>query len=291
MERKLSAKRISEWLGVMLIVMITLIFLSSILLGKADAHGTGTLLFTLLFKIVIFVFPVAASLYLLRSGNYQVPIMKKTFSGHQSVMIVFSSVGSIICLQMLYGAVFPMTINTLGITADTKPVTLVLLFLVHVLAPAFLEEFFFRGVLMRALTAFRGLLAILISSLMFALMHISLYSFPLVFVCGFIIGVAYLSTGSLVAVQIIHLACNTFWFLSAVIRTYASSHAGDVMQILFGACVLMLAAGLPLLKMTFAAVFDDNDTDVAPSSHFWTVPMIVFLAVALAVNLLFGGSM
>lgn len=289
MERKLGAKRVSEWLGVMLIAVMMMLFLSSLLLRNADANGTGTLLLTLFLRVLTFGFPVCVSAYLLRSGGYQAPEMKKTFSGYQTVMIVISSIGSIICLQMLYGSVFPMAINTLNMTEDTEPLTLALLFLVHVLAPAFLEELFFRGVLMRALTVFRALLAILISSLMFALMQISLYSFPLVFVCGFIVGVAYLSTGSLLAAQIIRVSCNSFWYFSALINVFFPAYADAVMQGLFGACVLMLAAGLPLLKLTFAAVFEDNDTDVAPSFRFWTAPMILFLTVALAVNLLFGG--
>ncbi len=288
MERKLSPKRVSEWLGVLLIAVLMVVLLSSLLLSKLNEHDTGVLLLSLFLKIATFAIPMGASFLLVRAG-YCFPEMKKTFSGYQTILIIISSIGSIVCVQMLYGSVFPMTINTLGITSETKPLTLALLFFGYVVAPALLEEIFFRGILMRSLTMFRGLLAILISSLAFALMHVSLFSFPLVFVCGFIIGTAYLSTGSLAATVVIHLSCNAFWYFSAVLGAFVPSHALMLMQGLFGACVLMLAAGLPLLKMTFVALFDDDDKLAHPSSSFWTAPMILFFALALAANILLGG--
>ena len=289
MRREQSPKRISEALGSMLMAVLVMLLLSSFLTGGMDENGTGTLLLKLFLKIVTFGFPAWAVAMCIRRGVVRLPAMKKTFSGYQTVLIVISAIGSIVCIQMLYGSVFPMTISDLGITSETPALTLILLFFVHVAAPAVLEEIFFRGVFMRSLTIFRGLLAILISSLMFALMHISLYAFPLVFVCGFIIGSAYLSTGSITAAIIIHLSCNTFWYFSAVLNAVAPSAASAVMQGLFGACVLMLAAGLPLLKQTFRAVFDEDDSGtVAPSAQFWSFPMAVFLAMALAANFLLG---
>ena len=289
MEKRFFPKKISEWLGMMMIAVLAMLIGFAMLLGGMDAHGTDTLLLQLLLKFVTFGVPAFMAFWAVRKGCYCFPKIHKMFSGHQTVMIVVSSIGSIICLEMLYSSVFPMTLNDLGITAQTRPLTLALLFLVHVAAPAVLEEMLFRGVLMRALTAFRGLLAILISSLVFGLMHISLYGFPIVFVCGFIIGVSYLSTGSLAATTVVHFSCNAFWYFAAVMKALFPAYEKTVMQGLFGACVLMVAAGLPLLKMTFSAVFDEHEErEVLPSSQFWSVPIVLFLVVAMAANLFFG---
>ena len=289
MKREQSPKRISEALGVMLISVLMMLFLSSLITSGMNAHGAGTLMLRIILKVVTFGAPVLAVAACARRGTYRLPEMSKTFSGYQTLLIVISSIGSIVCIQLLYGSVFPMTINDLGITKDTSAVTLVLLFFAHAAVPAVLEEILFRGVLLRALTIFRGLLAILISSLAFALMHVSLYAFPMVFVCGFILGAAYLSTGSVVATIIIHLSCNTFWFFSAVLNASESVIATPVIQGFFGICILMLSAGLPLLKQTFRTIFDEDDVrEFVPSSKFWSFPMAVFMAMALAANILLG---
>ncbi len=289
MKREQSPKRISEALGVMLISVLMMLFLSSFITGGMEAHGAGALILKIFLKIFTFGSPILAVAACARRGTYHLPQMNKTFSGYQTLLIVISSIGSIVCIQLLYGSVFPMTISDLGITGNTPALTLVLLFFAHAAVPAVLEEILFRGVLMRALMIFRGLLAILISSLAFALMHVSLYAFPMVFMCGFILGAAYLSTGSVFAAIIIHLSCNTFWFFSAVLNASASEIATPVMQGLFGICILMLSAGLPLLKQTFRTIFDEDDVrEFVPSSKFWSFPMAVFIAMALAANILLG---
>lgn len=87
---------------------------------------------------------------------------------------------------------------------------------VMVLAPI-VEEFIFRGVLMKLFEGYGALTALLMTSLAFSMMHFSPETAVLMFFLGFLLGVIRLSTGSLWAAVIAHSANNIAAFLPGVI--------------------------------------------------------------------------
>ena len=74
--------------------------------------------------------------------------------------------------------------------------------------PAIFEEIAFRGVLMQSFRRFGDSFALLCSSILFALVHISPVSVPHAFIMGLVIGYFVLFTGSVHTGMIIHFVYN-----------------------------------------------------------------------------------
>ena len=192
-------------------------------------------------------------------------------------------------LQVLYASVFPSTVPVSGVSKDLSLFAFLLLSLTAVILPSVLDELFFRGVVLRSLTSYRALLAILISSLVNALMSLSLEAFPIRFLCAFLIGSLYYTTGSISVSIGVRVLSETAWFLSETVSVFAASRYDTFVRVLVASCVLLLAFGLPFLKETVRAILaDENDASVLPSSHFWGVPIVVFLILAVGFTILFG---
>ena len=74
-----------------------------------------------------------------------------------------------------------------------------------VVLPAFIEEIVFRGAIMQSLRRFGDGFALLVSSVLFAVVHGNFVQAPYAFLMGLVIGYFVLRTGSLWAGIFIHL--------------------------------------------------------------------------------------
>lgn len=289
MEEKRRSKRISEILGLSLVFSMLLLWLSALCLSSMKIESENLYLWVrLLLKIPIFGLPVCLAALMLFRSQISMPALSRQFKGVKNLAIAISSVGTIILVQILYSAVFPSAISDMGVGSETSPTGFALMFAIYVILPAVLEELFFRGVVLRALTVFRKFLALLVSALSFALMHFSVERFPIAFFCGLILGIAYLATGSLGWAVLIHLFCNAVWYAAEVLQKLYASGYPTFMQVVFAASVLMIAAGLPMLRATFRMLLAE-DEHVAPSSYFWSFPYVVFIITAALAQVVWKG--
>ena len=103
-------------------------------------------------------------------------------------------------------------------TADDPDV--LMYFLVVAVIPAFVEEFAFRGVVMGILRPYSEGLAILISSVTFALMHGNFVQMPFTFCVGLVLGYIDILTGSLLPSIIVHFLNNGLSVLYDVLTSY-----------------------------------------------------------------------
>lgn len=88
--------------------------------------------------------------------------------------------------------------------------------------PALVEEFAVRGVIMQPLRRYGDRFALLMSSLIFALMHGNMVQIPFAFVAGIALGYFAMSTGSLWTSIAIHFANNLFAVITTVINEKTS---------------------------------------------------------------------
>jgi membrane protease YdiL (CAAX protease family) len=95
---------------------------------------------------------------------------------------------------------------------------IVLQFIVTALVPAFCEEFLFRGVFLTNLIPFGKNNAILISALLFSLMHENPAQALFAFVAGILLGLIYIKTGSIWNCIIVHLINNFVSLLESIIN-------------------------------------------------------------------------
>ncbi len=287
MRKKEYSIRVSDVLGISLLLTAALTFLYRHLAAFLTMSA-GALLLKLFLLLPLYLLPVL--LIVLGCKRFSLPIPRFSHGAlgyNEAAMLSVSTFGAVVLMEVLYGSVFPSTFRDIGVEEVQTTAGFALLFLQIVVLPAVLEELLFRGVVLRALTTYRALLAILISSLASALMRFSLEAFPLAFFCGFLLGSVYYATGSLGSVIGVHLMSNAIWFLSETIGEFMSEQYALFLRILVASCVLLFAFGLPFLKKTVQALLaDEHDAAVLPAAHFWSIPISVFFVIAILLPIL-----
>ena len=288
MAKRKYEPKISDILGVALCLLMLLRFVFSAVVGNADITVLS-LFIRFLLRLPEYFIPVFVVFFAYKRIGWSPTLLPRTTDRNCMAMLTVSTFGAVVILQVLYASVFPSTVPVSGVSKDLSLFAFLLLSLTAVILPSVLDELFFRGVVLRSLTSYRALLAILISSLVNALMSLSLEAFPIRFLCAFLIGSLYYTTGSISVSIGVRVLSETAWFLSETVSVFAASRYDTFVRVLVASCVLLLAFGLPFLKETVRAILaDENDASVLPSSHFWGVPIVVFLILAVGFTILFG---
>lgn len=286
--RKNDARYLSEAIGCVLLFSMFLLLVMAEFFKQPSTMSGITLTFQIAVKFFVFVLPAAWGVWMLRRSKIKFPCEIQHSSLTKGLPVVLSSFGVIIILQILYTAVFPSVKTTVNVTLAETPVQIFLLFLSVSFVPALSEEILFRGFMIRSLRIFRTSLAVLMSALAFALMHFSVTGFPLFFVCGLILGMAYVSTGSLAVAVAVHFLCNAFWFLSETVGIYMQEYEMLFMRCAFTVCVLLSVLGIPFLKENMKTFFEGDDERAVSSSEFWSLPTLLFILLAAGIQLLRG---
>lgn len=236
--------------------------------------------------LAVFVLPAIWGVWKLRRLKIQFPAVPQKAYLNRRLAVMLSTFGMIMIIRILYASIFPSAVERVGVNADLTATSLFLLFLFSTVAPAVAEEIFFRGFFLRSMRIFRPSLAVLMSALAFALMRFSVEGFPLYFVAGLLIGMAYVATNSLSTVVGISFLCKAFLFLEETVSVYLSSGYMLLMQGGLAFCVLLSSSGLPYLKENMRTFFENDDEKAIPSSYFWTVPTVLFVALAVGMQIL-----
>ncbi|MGI6264667.1 MAG: CPBP family intramembrane glutamic endopeptidase [Acutalibacteraceae bacterium] len=106
---------------------------------------------------------------------------------------------------------------------DTAPASLALNLLSTALLPGILEEMVFRGYLLTALRRYGDRYAILVTSLLFALLHANVLQIPFAFIVGLICGYLVVVTGNIWTAVALHAFNNGV----AVIMTYVEQFLSE----------------------------------------------------------------
>ncbi len=129
----------------------------------------------------------------------------------------------------------------------------VIMYMTTALAPAFAEEFLFRGVIYGNLRPFGKTQAILISSLLFALMHQNIGQFFYTFVGGIAMALMYELTGTLWCSILFHLFNNELAVLTQVLYFGKYGEAAEPLLLLWDAVILILGFVAILLLIVYYA--------------------------------------
>ena len=150
--------------------------------------------------------------------------------------------------------------------------SLPLLILIVALTPAICEELLCRGAIARSLVGAIGPAgAVVVSALLFAMLHLSIYRFVPTLLLGLVLGATALATGSTLTSMIIHLMNNAaivtvHRYAGSTTVTWASNH-GTVVGIM---ALGMLGIGLWLLRISAPSLRDGPPTprSESPSREF-----------------------
>lgn len=179
-------------------------------------------------------------------------------------------------------------------TPPTSPSSFsVFFFQICILAPL-LEEFLFRGVILHSLKRFGNAFAVVVSALLFSMVHGNLLQIPLAFILGFLFGVVVVKTGSIWLTVLLHATINTE---STLVNLLAGHNVTLANLTYLGIAVLSILFTLTYLlyyfsKHPFREVTASFKQAVLPNSfllkRFFATPgFIVFLVVTIGFIVLY----
>lgn len=127
---------------------------------------------------------------------------------------------------------------------------LVLMFISTAIVPAFVEELLFRGMVLSSVLPYSEGGAILVSALLFGLMHQTPFQFFYATAIGVVLGIIRVKTGSIWVGVLVHF-CNNFL---SVVQTYLlgcyDTYTGNVIYTIITLSVILLALVLGIILYT-----------------------------------------
>ena len=163
---------------------------------------------------------------------------------------------------------------------------LILYVITLTVAPAFVEEIVFRGIVMQNLRRFGDIFALVSSALIFGIFHLNLIQMPYAFIMGLCIGYFVMRTGSIWVGIIIHFINNGV----AVVFEFALENAAEKTYMIANlaynlVCVILavIALAVILTKYTDMFRFERSRTVLSPGKktlYFLTSPAIIIAMIA-----------
>ncbi|MBQ2730360.1 MAG: CPBP family intramembrane metalloprotease [Clostridia bacterium] len=117
--------------------------------------------------------------------------------------------------------------------------------LTFAILPAILEELLFRGVVRAEYSKYGAAASVILSSVLFALLHFSPVRFPLYFFTGIILAMTASAANTIIPTVVIHVANNLFvLYFEKYIYKIAGKHSGGLTLLVFMVVSVMLISAI-----------------------------------------------
>lgn len=138
-----------------------------------------------------------------------------------------------------------------------------IIYLFHItVLPAFFEEFAYRGVILSRLRRFGDGFAILISAILFGVMHGNLVQAPFAFILGLVFGYFYVLTGSIWVGAVIHFLNNLISGLQFFLTRNLTEEASNLVNITIYFLILLFGViSLIFLLKKYPLTFSLTDSN------------------------------
>ena len=189
----------------------------------------------------------------------------------------------------LFANVLESGLNSIGLTATSALEDLEILnqstpsMIIYtcLIAPVF-EEFLYRGAVLRSFEKYGRRFSILVSAMLFGLMHGNFYQIFMAAGIGIILG--YLATEYSIKLTIIlHIINNTFVELTTQLGSHISENAGNIMNIsMMAVSLIVLIAGIIYKRNAIKEWIENNKMEKKIMLRFFTsITIIIIVAVDL----------
>lgn len=203
------------WFGFMSLYTL----LNIVVWRKLDfSYGKYLNLFTIIFCVIVFL------LLLSKINNFKIDILKNI--SFQGLLLSLACAGLFYFildkgLDSLFAKIFPTSEESYQQTLQSLSSAPILsLIQVCVLAPI-IEEILMRGFLLGGLLLNYGkIVALFISAFFFALLHFNMVQTLSAFLCGIILGLLYLYTGSIFCCILAHMGYNLISYITVIVPVY-----------------------------------------------------------------------
>lgn len=210
---------------------------------------------------VAFIFPFLIYLKMMKANLSDVGSFTKPKNKRLIFPLVLMGLG--VCgfsnfVTSAAGIVFQFFGFKYNVQAYEKPTDIfgiILAFVATAVTPALVEEFAMRGVLMGVLRKYGDGFAIIVSALVFGMMHGNLVQIPFAFILGLFFGYAVIKTGTIWTAVIIHFINN---FIS-VCFDYLLTDPSPAEDIFFGLFYLVLLIGIGFVGLFLFHRSDGGD--------------------------------
>ena len=196
-----------------------------------------------------------AVLFCLLRGNEYIPTLGLrmiklrhiTISVYGLVLIISGGIALSILMYSLFPEAFAasgMEMKNLSIAEYTSKDSIYAA-LAFAIIPAILEEFLFRGVVRSEYSKYGALSAVLISSLLFGMLHFSPVRLPIYMFSGVVLCLLAGACNSIIPTVIVHLANNIFvLYFEKYIYKIAGKHSGGLILLTFIVVSVMLLSAI-----------------------------------------------
>lgn len=204
-------------------------------------------------------------------------------------VFMFSNFAVEMLLQNLEAIGLPYDQSSLSVATDGSLSAIILYVISVACVPAFVEEFLFRGVLFGVLRKYGDGFAILISSLLFGLMHGNIIQIPFAFIGGLALAFLVMYTGSIIPAMLLHFANNFYSVIGDIVTTQFGTLIGNIFYILvMGTTLLLALLGLFFLSRKDKGLFHIEKPDSSLTLKERLKTFFVTPGVIIAVVLLVG---
>ena len=194
----------------------------------------------------------------------------------KTVAIVCISVGAILAMSYLNAWLLPSVSYTGGSVGLSKPYKVILLVFSSAIVPAFSEELLFRGIILSNLKPYGKGMAVVVSALLFGLMHMNAAQLLYATAAGIVLGLVYVKTNSLWICILIHFCNNMFSVLeNYMYDIFRVETAGKICMLaeLFIFFIAILAALICVLSKKEQPTKDAVGVFGETKSLFFDTPM------------------
>ena len=206
--------------------------------------------------------------------------------------LLFLSIG-IVYIGQIFSTVFSMLLSTVNLQPTMPemytphtPIGIILFFINVAVLPAIFEEIICRGFILQALRKYGDWFAIVVSSIIFGIIHLNLVQAPFAIIMGLILGYTTVKTKSLWLAIILHFINNA---LSCTLHLISMSGNQSAINI-FSICYMLfiVAAGIIgfiwyLIKVNHPLKLENN---AVPEKTYALYKSDKFIAITLNVGMI-----
>lgn len=261
----------------LMIVVLALFGVVSLLDADALAAGVSPYLSLVIVQLLVYALP-SVFFCRLRGKEYTPRLRMRLFRPTQLFLLFFallailsgSALLNIGMLSLFPNAEFTSAAADYAGAAGTDFSGFLYAVLALCILPALLEEFLFRGIITAEYESVSVPCAVLMSSFLFAMMHLSFIRLPACFFSGVILSLTMYATRSVIAPMIVHAANNT---IALWMDRYLYTAAGEVGErgvLLTFILVSVLLVSLILFSMLAQNAYTVYGVTNVPSPHVRT---------------------
>ena len=200
------------WVGFMLVYTLLDVAIWRKLVPSCEKYLN---IISIAFSIVVFLF------FLTKQNNYRIHLFRNI-----SIPGILFAMGAAVFLYFLLDKgldpalerIFPASEQSYQETLQTlRKTPMVSLFQICILAPV-IEEILMRDYLLNGLSiSYGSIIALFVSSLLFALLHFNMVQTISAFICGIVLGLLYLHTDSIFCCILTHMGYNLISYVMVIL--------------------------------------------------------------------------